>query len=484
MGKILSLHRKLKEKEISATELVNAYLSAIERYNGKLGAYVNITEDTALKYAKTVDEKIARGEEISTLAGIPMTLKDNISTKGIETTCCSKILRGYTPVYNATVWERLLENDAVLLGKSNMDEFAMGSTCESSCFFPSRNPYDLECTPGGSSGGSASAVSGNLAVYALGSDTGGSVRQPASLCGIVGLKPTYGAVSRYGLIAYASSLDQVGVLASTVEDVSLVFDSIAGCDKKDSTSNPAYVASAFASLDDEIKGRRIGVPREFFEGVSKDVEKAFFKAIKTFEEMGVEVVYLDMPALKYSLPVYYILACAEASSNLGRYDGIRYGHKAELYESVHDMVCKTRSEGFGDEVKRRILLGTYVLSKGYYDAYYKKAQNLRGAVVTAFGEAFEKCDVILTPTLPTTAWKLGKNSADPVEDYQADICTTPVNIAGLPAVSIPCGFDQGGLPIGLQIIGNRFEENKILCFAEKFEKATSFVKDLNMGVRL
>lgn len=484
MGKILTLNKMLRKREISAEELAKAYISAIEKDNAKLGAYVNITEETALSSAKAVDRLLAGGERISPLAGIPMTLKDNISTKGIETTCCSKILGGYVPVYNATVWEKLMASGAVLLGKTNMDEFAMGSSCESSCFFSAKNPHDLECTPGGSSGGGAAAVSGNLAVYALGSDTGGSVRQPASLCGIVGLKPTYGAVSRYGLIAYASSLDQIGVLASSVQDASLVFDAIAGSDKMDSTTNPSYCANTFSELNKDIKGRKIGVPKEFLKGVSKDVEKAFFEAVKTFEDSGARVIFFEMPALKYCLPVYYILACAEASSNLGRYDGIRYGHKAEFYESVHEMVCKTRSEGFGDEVKRRILLGTYVLSKGYRDSYYKKAQNLRSAIVSEFDEAFRKFDVILTPTSPTTAWKLGKTSTDPVEDYQADICTTAVNIAGLPGVSIPCGFDKSGLPVGMQIIGNKFEEGKILCFANRFEKITNFKKEVQLGVKL
>ncbi len=484
MGKIEMLHKMLTNKEISVEELTKMYLAAIDRDNAKLGAYVKITRDCAIKKAREVDIKISRGEEISLIEGIPMTLKDNISTKDIETTCCSKILRGYSPIYNATVWERLIKNGGILLGKTNMDEFAMGSSCESSCFFPSRNPYNTDYVPGGSSGGSASAVSGNLAVYALGSDTGGSVRQPASLCGIVGLKPTYGAVSRYGLIAYASSLDQIGVMAACVEDASIVFDRIAGFDKMDSTTNPGYKANTYASLKSDIKGRKIGVVREFLRSLSKEVEKALLKALKSFEDLGAEVIYFDMPELSYTLPAYFILACAEASSNLGRYDGIRYGYKTEFYESVHDMVCKTRSEGFGDEVKRRILLGTYVLSKGYYDAYYKKAQLLKDAVVTAFNDAFDNCDVILAPTSPTTAWKIGQESDNPTESYQADMCTVPVNIAGLPAVSIPCGYDCNGLPIGIQIIGNSFEENVILNFAYKFQEATDFMKTSDLGVKL
>ncbi len=484
MASISELHKLLAGKEISSRELTQKYIDAIERDNKELGAYVHLSFDEALAAADAVDAKIGAGEEIDTLAGIPMTLKDNMSTKGIETTCCSKILKGYKPIYDATVWTTLKEKGAVLLGKTNMDEFAMGSSCETSCYGAAKNPRNTKFVAGGSSGGGASAVGGNLAAYALGSDTGGSIRQPASFCGIVGLKPTYGAVSRFGLIAYASSLDQIGPMTTSVEDAALVFDSIAGFDKMDSTSNPEYKANTFANLNNDINGKVIGVAREYLEGLRPEVLKATEDAIRTFESLGAKIVYFDMPALKFALPVYYILACAEASSNLGRYDGIRYGYKAEVYESVHDMVCKTRSEGFSEEVKRRILLGTYVLSAGYYDAYYKKAQNLRGAIVSAFSKAFESCDVMLAPVAPHTAFELGKAISDPIETYQSDICTVPVNIAGLPAVSLPCGVTDEGMPIGMQLIGNKFTESTILNFAYKFEQATDFVKSADWGVKL
>ena len=484
MSKLLDIHEKLINKDISAAELAKLYLSKAKRDNGALGAYVNFTEEEALKTAKAVDGKIARGEMISPLAGIPMALKDNISTKDIKTTCCSRILCDYTPVYNATVWERLINKDAVLIGKTNMDEFAMGSSCESSSFFPAKNPHNTEHVPGGSSGGSAAAVAGNLALYALGSDTGGSVRQPSAHCGIVGLKPTYGAVSRYGLIAYASSLDQVGVMAGSAEDVALVFDSIAGGDPMDSTSNPQYQANTLRTLQDDIKGKKIGVVKELSEGLNEDVEKAFSEAVKVYETLGARIEYISLPTLQYTLPIYYILACAEASSNLSRYDGVRYGLSRSIYEDINEMISKTRSEGFGDEVKRRILMGTYVLSKGYRDAYYKKAQKLRLAVAADFKRVFSECDVILSPTTPAAAGKLGTQSENPVDNYREDICTVPVNIAGLPAVSVPCGFDRENLPIGMQIIGRSFEENKILNFAHKFGQVTEYIKETDWGVRL
>ncbi len=473
----------LSDKKISCAELTQKYIDSIKTDNEKLNAYVNTTADVALESAKEVDSKIAKGESRSILSGIPMTLKDNISTKGIETTCCSKILSGYTPIYDASVWTALKESDAVLLGKTNMDEFAMGSTCESSCFGGAWNPHNLDHVSGGSSGGVASAVGANLAVYGLGSDTGGSVRQPASFCGVVGLKPTYGAVSRFGLIAYASSFDQIGPVTTTVEDAAIVFDAISGKDKMDATCSGAK-SKTVATLDNDIKGMKIGIAKEYMTGLDDDVLVAVESAIKTYEAMGAEIVPISLPILDYALPVYYILACAEASSNLGRYDGIRYGYKTPHYNGIHDMVCKTRSEGFGEEVKRRILLGTYVLSSGYYDAYYKKAQALRGKIVAEFRNAFSSCDVILAPTVPMTAFKKGAQ-ADPTKTYQTDICTVPINIAGLPAISIPCGFDKGGLPIGMQIIGNSFEEAKILNAAYKFEQARDDVfKPTEWGVTL
>lgn len=475
----------LQNGEISCVELTKKYLKAIEEANGELNAYVTVTPEVALEQAKQVDEKIKRGEKLLPLEGVPMTLKDNISTNGIETTCCSKILKGYKPIYDAKVWEILKKNNAILLGKTNMDEFAMGSSCETSCFGGATNPFNTDHVAGGSSGGVASAVGGDIAAFGLGSDTGGSIRQPASFCGIVGLKPTYGAVSRYGLVAYASSLDQIGPITKTVEDASLVYDVISEYDENDSTCEGRQGEPTYDTLNNDIKGMKIGIAREYLEGVREDVKEAVLEAAKKYEEMGAEIVYFDLPALKFALPVYYILACAEASSNLGRYDGIRYGYKTEHYEGIHDMICKTRSEGFGEEVKRRILLGTYVLSAGYYDAYYKKAQNLRGTIIKAFDDAFKNVDVILAPTVPMTAFKSGEATSDPVETYLTDICTVPINIAGLPSVSVPCGFNKNGMPIGMQIIGDKFKEGKILNVAYKYEQACpENFKDTKWGVKL
>ncbi len=485
MGYIEKIQSMLQNGEISCVELTEKYLQAIEEANGELNAYVTVTPEVALEQAKQVDEKIKRGEKLLPLEGVPMTLKDNISTNGIETTCCSKILKGYKPIYDAKVWEILKKNNAILLGKTNMDEFAMGSSCETSCFGGATNPFNTDHVAGGSSGGVASAVGGDIAAFGLGSDTGGSIRQPASFCGIVGLKPTYGAVSRYGLVAYASSLDQIGPITKTVEDASLVYDVISEYDENDSTCEGRQGEPTYDTLNNDIKGMKIGIAREYLEGVREDVKEAVLEAAKKYEEMGAEIVYFDLPALKFALPVYYILACAEASSNLGRYDGIRYGYKTEHYEGIHDMICKTRSEGFGEEVKRRILLGTYVLSAGYYDAYYKKAQNLRGTIIKAFDDAFKNVDVILAPTVPMTAFKSGEATSDPVETYLTDICTVPINIAGLPSVSVPCGFNKKGMPIGMQIIGDKFKEAKILNVAYKYEQACpENFKDTKWGVKL
>lgn len=485
MGYIEKIQSMLQNGEISCVELTEKYLQAIEEANGELNAYVTVTPEVALEQAKQVDEKIKRGEKLLPLEGVPMTLKDNISTNGIETTCCSKILKGYKPIYDAKVWEILKKNNAILLGKTNMDEFAMGSSCETSCFGGATNPFNTDHVAGGSSGGVASAVGGDIAAFGLGSDTGGSIRQPASFCGIVGLKPTYGAVSRYGLVAYASSLDQIGPITKTVEDASLVYDVISEYDENDSTCEGRQGEPTYDTLNNDIKGMKIGIAREYLEGVREDVKEAVLEAAKKYEEMGAEIVYFDLPALKFALPVYYILACAEASSNLGRYDGIRYGYKTEHYEGIHDMICKTRSEGFGEEVKRRILLGTYVLSAGYYDAYYKKAQNLRGTIIKAFDDAFKNVDVILAPTVPMTAFKSGEATSDPVETYLTDICTVPINIAGLPSVSVPCGFNKKGMPIGMQIISDKFKEGKILNVAYKYEQACpENFKDTKWGVKL
>ena len=483
---IKQLNEMLSNKEISCKELTQKYIDAIEKDNTSLNAYVTVTPEAAIETAEKVDKKIASGEKIGLLEGIPMTLKDNISTDGIRTTCCSKILNDYVPIYNATVWDILKNQNAVLLGKTNMDEFAMGSSCETSYFGGAKNPHNINHVAGGSSGGVASAVGGNIAVYGLGSDTGGSIRQPASFCGIVGLKPTYGAVSRYGLIAYASSFDQIGPITTNVEDTAIVFDAISEYDEKDSTSQGRKGSPVVETLKNDIKGMKIGIAREYLDGVRDDVKEAVEKAAEVYKSLGAEIVYFDLPALKYALPVYYILACAEASSNLGRYDGIRYGYKAESYNDVNDMVKKTRSNGFGEEVKRRIMLGTYVLSSGYYDAYYKKAQNLRGTIVNAFKNAFKECDVILAPTVPMTAFENGHAVSDPVETYLTDICTVPVNIAGLPGVSVPCGFNAKGMPIGMQLIGNTFCESTILNAAWQYENATraDVFKSADFGVKL
>ena len=485
-SKIRHYSDMLKNREITCTELTEKFLSGIDTSNKDLNAYVTVTADTAIEAAKKVDEKLSRGEELSLLEGIPMTLKDNISTKGVETTCCSKILEGYKPIYNATVWEALQAQGAVLLGKTNMDEFAMGSSSETSYFGGAANPHNINHVAGGSSGGVASAVGGNIAVYGLGSDTGGSIRQPASFCGIVGLKPTYGAVSRFGLIAYASSFDQIGPITTTVEDSAIVYDAISGYDKMDSTSQGSKGAPTVDTLKNDIKGMKIGIAREYLEGVRDEVRACIEKACEVYKSLGAEIVYFNLPALKYALPVYYILACAEASSNLGRYDGIRYGYRTDAYKDVNEMICKTRSEGFGDEVKRRIMLGTYVLSAGYYDAYYKKAQNLRGSIVNAFKNAFKTCDVILAPTVPMTAFEKGNAISDPIETYLTDICTVPVNIAGLPGVSIPCGFGENGLPIGMQLIGNTFCESTILNAAWQYENAvgSEVFKSSEYGIKL
>lgn len=483
MGEIRKIHDMLINKEISCYDLTMKFLDEIEKSNKDLNAYITVTKEEALNSAKLIDEKISRGEEISLLEGIPMTLKDNISTKDIETTCASKILTGYKPIYDATVAEILKDEGAVLLGKTNMDEFAMGSSCETSYFGGAKNPHNLNHVAGGSSGGVASAVGANIATFGLGSDTGGSIRQPASFCGIVGLKPTYGAVSRYGLIAYGSSLDQIGPITKSVEDASIVFDAISKYDKRDSTSQ-GIDYKTIDTLYDDIKGKKIGIANEYLEGVNDEIKESILNACKVYEKLGAEIVYFDLPELKFVIPVYYIIACAEASSNLGRYDGIRYGYKCENYDGTHEMVCKTRSEGFGEEVKRRILLGTYVLSAGYYDAYYKKAQNLRGAIIKAFDNAFTKCDVILAPTVPSTAFENGKAVQDPIETYLTDICTVPINIAGLPAISIPCGTDKDNLPIGMQIIGKRFDEKTILNVAYKYEENANVNLTTKWGVKL
>lgn len=479
---ILPLSEKLQKREISARELCGEYISAIEKINPQINAFVCNTFDTAVACAEFADKLIAEGKA-TPLTGIPFSLKDNVATDGLPTTCCSKILQGFKPYYDATVWAKLKAQGAVLLGKTNMDEFAMGSTSETSVYGAPSNPYKPDRVTGGSSGGAAASVCANISAYALGSDTGGSVRQPASFCGVVGFKPTYGAVSRYGLIAYGSSLDQIGPVTTSVSDAALVYDAIRDADKNDATSIPTPPEKTV--LKGDIKGVKIGVAEEFFDGINKEVESTVRAAICRYEEAGAEIVKVKLPALKRALPVYYIIACAEASSNLGRYDGIRYGYRAENYSSVDDMVTKTRTQGFGKEVQKRIMLGTYVLSSGYFDAYYKKACLLRGQVTAELSAVFEKCDALFAPTAPRTAFPKGYSGGNAIETYLSDVCTVPANIAGLPAISLPCGKDKEGLPIGLQIMGGKFTDGKILDIAYYAERENLFdIGGFEGGVKL
>lgn len=457
---IKELHQGLVKKEFSSEEITKHFLQQIEKKNGKIFAYLNVFTDSALEQAKKIDKLISAKEDISLLAGIPAAVKDNILIAGEKCTSASKILENYIASFDATVIKKLKKQGAVILGKTNLDEFAMGSSTENSYFGPTRNPCDLERVPGGSSGGSAAAVAGNMCVYALGSDTGGSIRQPASFCGIVGFKPTYGAVSRYGLMAFASSLDQIGPLAKTVEDAKIVFEAISGKDLKDSTS----VKMAKCT---DAKKLRIGVPKEYFiKGIDPEVEKTIKVAIKKYEKQGAVIEEISLPHTSYALPVYYIVSPSEASSNLAKYDGIKYGFsKKDKVENLLDVYLQSRGEGMGEEVRRRIMLGTYVLSAGYYDAYYLKAQKVRNLIKQDFQQAFEKVDVIFTPVSPTVAFKLGEKVADPLSMYLVDIYTISVNLAGLPAISVPCGKAHG-LPVGLQIIGKPFSDNKILALAK------------------
>lgn len=465
---IREVRQLLKAKQVSAAELTRMYLERIARHDGELSSYLRITEDVALKMAEDADRRIAEGSD-GPLTGIPFGMKDILCTKGVETTCASQILRGFVPPYDATVIRKLNEGSYVHLGRINMDEFAMGSSTENSSFQTTRNPWDLERIPGGSSGGSAAAVAAGLCAAALGTDTGGSIRQPASLCGVVGMKPTYGRVSRFGLVAFASSLDQIGPITRSVDDCAVVLNVIAGHDTMDSTSIPQPVPDYTANLLKDVAGLRIGVPKEYFvEGMEQDVKTSVEDALKVFERLGCMLVPISLPHTEYAVATYYIICTAEASSNLARYDGVKYGMRVDGKDII-DMYKKTRSEGFGKEVKRRIILGTYVLSSGYYDAYYRKAGQVRTLMRQDFDAAFGQCDVIVTPVSPTTAFKIGEKMADPLTMYLSDICTIPVNLAGLPALSLPCGFDSLGLPIGLQIIGKPLDEALILQAASVFE---------------
>ncbi len=465
------LSEMIKSKKISAKELTESVYNRIEQVENKINAYTTLTKESALKTAENVDKDIAEGKELSDLAGIPIGIKDNISTKGITTTCSSKMLENYVPPFNATVMDKLDSNKMIITGKLNMDEFAMGSSTENSYFATTKNPHDLDKVPGGSSGGSAAAVAAGEAIVSLGSDTGGSIRQPASYCGVVGLKPTYGAISRYGLVAFASSLDQIGPIGKCVKDVAMLQSAICGHDKFDATSAYNTYPNYFASLKSDIKGLKIGIPKEYFgKGIDEEVKTSVMNAVKVLENQGAIIKEISLPSTDYALSAYYIISSAEASSNLARFDGVKYGFRANKFETLTEMYENTRSEGFGDEVKRRIMLGTFVLSSGYYDAYYKKAKMLQKKISNEFSSAFADIDVIATPTVPSTAFKIGENTSDPLKMYSTDICTVTINIAGLPAISVPCGFDKSNMPIGLQLIGNKFTEQTLLNTAYCYEQ--------------
>lgn len=469
---IHALHGLLVKKEISATELAGSVFSRTDAVEPRIRSYITETRQQALAQAATVDAKIRRGEPVAPLAGIPGALKDNICTQGIKTTCASKMLDNFIPPYNATVVEKLADQGAVVVGKANCDEFAMGGSTENSGFFITRNPWDTERVPGGSSGGSAAAVAAGQAIWALGSDTGGSIRQPAAFCGNVGLKPTYGRISRYGLVAFASSLDQIGPITRDVTDCALVLNAIAGYDAKDSTSINIEAPDYTKALVNDVKKLKIGLPKEYFgAGIQPEVAVAIKKAVDQLVAMGAEVREVSLPHTEYALPAYYLIAPAEASSNLARYDGVGFGHRAPGNDII-DMYKKTRSQGFGPEVKRRVMLGTYALSSGYYDAYYLKALQVRTLVKQDFDKVFAEVDVLITPTVPLTAFKIGELS-DPLTMYLQDIYTIPVNLAGLPAISLPCGFAQG-LPVGMQIIGKPLAEATILQAAYAFEQANDY----------
>ncbi len=456
------------KKEVSATEVTQATIDRIKATDDKLEAYITYNFDAALEKAKAVDKKIADGEKLGKMAGIPIAVKDNMCTYNLRTTAASKILGNFIPPYNATVVERLSDNDAIIIGKTTMDEFRMGSSGENSAFQKAKNPWDTTRVPGGSSAGSAATVAGCQVPVALGSDTGGSIRQPASLCGIVGLKPTYGSVSRYGLIAYASSLDQIGPMARTVDDTAMVFDTICGRDPRDATSKN-YVFGGYGA---DVKGLKLGIPKEYFgDGINAEVKEVIYRAVDKLKELGAEIVEISLPSTEYALSAYYIIACAEASSNLGRFDGVKYGFRGSDSSSLENLYLSSRSEGFGYEVQRRIMLGSYVLSSGFYDAYYKRAKVLQKQISKEFQDALQQCDAIITPLSPTTAFKFGEKMDDPLEMYAADICTITLNIAGLPGISVPCGFDSKGLPIGFQAIGGKFNESTLLTIAKCYENA-------------
>ena len=470
------LHDMLVNKEITSLELTQAVLARIDEVEGDVQAYLTITREEALAQAKAVDEKIAKGEEIAFLEGIPGAIKDNICTKGIKTTCASKILQKFVPPYDATVMQKLEAQNPVVLGKTNLDEFAMGGSTENSAYHPTCNPWNTDCVPGGSSGGSAAAVAAGTAVWALGSDTGGSIRQPASFCGVVGMKPTYGRVSRYGLVAYASSLDQIGPITKDVTDCAHILNIIAGRDEMDSTSLDVQVPDFTKALVQDVKGLKIGLPKEYFvKGMDPEVEAAVKNGVKELEKLGAEVVEISLPNTDYAISTYYLIAPAEAATNLARYDGVSYGERAE--DAADLVMTKTRTQYLGEEVKRRIMIGNYALSAGYYDAYYLKALKVRRLVKEDYDKAFKDVDVIVCPAAPSVAYKIGEKIANPLEMYLQDACTVPLNLAGLPGISVPCGYNKDKMPIGMQIIGKALDEETILRVAYTYEQSQSYHED-------
>ena len=478
----VKLGKKIKNKEITVKECVEAALAQIDAVEGQIHSFVTMDREGALKRAEEVQVKIDSGELTGPLAGVPVAIKDNMCTEGLLTTCSSKILYNFVPTYTSEAVLNLEKAGAVIIGKTNMDEFAMGSTTETSAFGPTKNPWNTDHVPGGSSGGSCTAVAAEEVPYALGSDTGGSIRQPSSFCGVVGIKPTYGTVSRYGLIAYGSSLDQIGPVAKDVTDCATILEAIASYDPKDSTSVQREEYDFTSALVDDVKGLRIGIPRDYFgEGLDEEVKTAVLGAAKALEEKGAIVEEFDLSLVEYAIPAYYVIASAEASSNLARFDGVKYGYRTEEYEGLHNMYKKSRSEGFGPEVKRRIMLGSFVLSSGYYDAYYLKALRTKALIKQAFDKAFEKYDVILGPAAPTTAPKLGDSLSDPIKMYLGDIYTISVNLSGLPGLSMPCGIDSKGLPIGVQMIGDCFKEKNIIRAAFAFEQTRTYQRPVMAG---
>jgi aspartyl-tRNA(Asn)/glutamyl-tRNA(Gln) amidotransferase subunit A len=471
----VELGRKIKDKEITAIEATRAALDAIKANEEKVHSFVTVDEEGALARAEEVQKKIEEGSLTGPLAGVPVAIKDNMCTEGLRTTCSSKILDNFIPTYTAEAVKKLEETGAVIIGKTNMDEFAMGSTTETSAYGQTKNPWNTEHVPGGSSGGSCAAVAAEECSFALGSDTGGSIRQPSAFCGVTGIKPTYGTVSRYGLIAYGSSLDQIGPIAKDVTDCATILEVISGHDSKDSTSVEREDLKFTDALVDDVKGMRIGIPRDYFgDGLDPEIKTAIMGVADALKSKGAIVEEFDLGLVKYAIPAYYVIACAEASSNLARFDGVKYGYRAKEYEGLHNMYKKSRSEGFGAEVKRRIMLGSFVLSSGYYDAYYLKALRVKGLIKKAFDDAFSKYDVILGPAAPTTAPKLGESLDNPIQMYLGDIYTISVNLAGLPGISLPCGTDKEGLPIGVQMIGDCFKENNIIRAAYSFEKTREY----------